>query len=1370
LSDRNQPLGERIEAMFVVEGDTAEVVEEQVEKLKSLALGWAPPTNSSGTPLQLAGSVGGQCPPYGIEALAREWLQLHPLDARKKLATAIVAGSTGELLELIRKPASGFGRTFTTGPQPGGKIAFVFPGSGNQFDGMGRDLASQWPAILRKQQTENTLLRSQFAPEHFWFGSANDAPHRDMMFGQVTVGSLVADLLQHFGVKPDAMIGLSLGESAGLFGIRAWRSRDEMFMRMQKSSLFNSDLAPPFDSAKLHWGTNEPVNWFAGVISASPDDIAVSLRPGLRAYLLIINTPAECVIGGEKVDVEKLAAAVGKPFFPLSGVTLAHCEAGQPVEVPYRELHTLPTTPPPDITVYSGAWGKPYKVTDSSAADSITAGLLNTIDFPAVVNAAYRDGVRVFLEVGPGSSCTRMIGAILEGKPHLARAVHAAKIDAVSQVLRTLAALIAERVPVDLTKLYGEVEQEKPAGPQIVIPVGMKNPSPQPPPRSAEGEQEDQPVVVLVPPPRFGNEARGRGLSEIIAATADVQVAVMEAQETFLRVNQGMIDSAARLIAFQTQLLQRAAGFIPAGSVALSPAGMNPAARTDVPRSLNFEQCCIFAVGKLADALGPQFAEVDNFPTRVRLPDGPLQLVDRITLIEGEPKSMKPGRVVTEHTVRPDRWYLENGRIPTAISVEAGQADLFLSGFLGIDFETRGLAVYRLLDAVVSFHRGLPKIGETVSYDIRIDEFSKQGDSWLFRFRFDGTVNGQPFITMRNGVAGFFTEASLAAGRGIVHTNFDKQRQPGKKPADWVELVPMSECSLDARQVHSLREGALAAAFGEAFANLPLRKPCTIPGGMLRLVDRVPLIDPTGGRFGIGFVRAEFDIHPDDWFLTCHFVDDMVMPGTLMYECCLHTLRVFLMRMGWVAETGEATCEPIPGIDSRLKCRGQVLSSTKVVTYEVTLKELGYGPEPFCIADALMYADGRPIVEITNMCLKMSGLSREKLASTWSSALRSADSASRLNFEYQRDRILAYAVGNPSEAFGEPYRVFDHDRILARLPGPPFMFIDRITPTAGKPFVMEAGAACSAEYDVPPDAWYFEANRSDRMPFSILLEIALQPCGWLAAYCGSALTNDQDIKFRNLGGKAKQLLPITPDTGTLGMTAKLTNVSKSAGMIIQHFDMKVTCSRGTVYEGTTYFGFFTKDQLANQVGIREAKVPWPEEKGEQDTLPHDPPFPAPMLRMVDRIESFLPNGGSKGLGLIVGRIAVDPSMWFFRAHFYQDPVWPGSLGLESFLQLLKYVAWRKWQTEEPNVPAPFPDREGGDQSGPPSPPRGRGWGEGLYSPHSWVYRGQVLPTDREVTVILEVTAVDDAARRITANGFLTVDGRVIYQMTDFTLE
>ena len=74
------------------------------------------------------------------------------------------------------------------------------------------------------------------------------------MFGQVAVGTLVTDVLASLGVRADAMIGLSLGESAGLFGVRAWSDRDEMYRRIEESTLFDSDLAPPYDAARrAYW-------------------------------------------------------------------------------------------------------------------------------------------------------------------------------------------------------------------------------------------------------------------------------------------------------------------------------------------------------------------------------------------------------------------------------------------------------------------------------------------------------------------------------------------------------------------------------------------------------------------------------------------------------------------------------------------------------------------------------------------------------------------------------------------------------------------------------------------------------------------------------------------------------------------------------------------------------------------------------------------------------------------------------------------------------------------------------------------------------------------------------------------------------------
>ena len=64
--------------------------------------------------------------------------------------------------------------------------------------------------------------------------------------------------------------------------------------------------------------------------------------------------------------------------------------------------------------------------------------------------------------------------------------------------------------------------------------------------------------------------------------------------------------------------------------------------------------------------------------------------------------------------------------------------------------------------------------------------------------------------------------------------------------------------------------------------------------------------------------------------------------------------------------------------------------------------------------------------------------------------------------------------------------------------------------------------------------------------------------------------------------------------------------------------------------------------------------------------------------MIDQVDALVLDGGPHGLGVARGSTEVDPDAWFFKAHFLDDPVWPGSLGLESLLQLLKIVAASRW--------------------------------------------------------------------------------------------
>ncbi|MEM7166145.1 MAG: beta-ketoacyl synthase N-terminal-like domain-containing protein [Planctomycetota bacterium] len=1410
-ADRARPLGAPPQALFLARADDAAGLLQQVAALGRIADEGVAASSSA-------------------DAMAKAWFQASESVAsgsveKGQCTVALIAGSAQELQQQVAAARACIeddhdgdsSRVFfsaapllsgTSTVEPG-TVAFVYPGSGNHYPGMGREYALRWPAVLRRHDKETGTLRSQMVPERFWEGRSGTADelHQQLIFGQVALGTVVTDVIAQFGVRPAAVIGYSLGETAGLFSHRVWRARDEMYQRMVATPLFKTQLAGRLDAARECWGLSatDDIEWLVGVVQRE----AAAVRPVIerhdRAYLMMRNTPDECVIGGERAAVLRVVEELGAQLHAVDGVTTVHCEVAAPVAQAYHDLHLFDTTPPADVDFYSCAAGKAQQPTRENTAQSILAQALHGFDFPQSIEAAYEAGARVFVEIGPRATLTRMIPAILGQRTHRCVAACRRERAEFTSLLEVLATLAAEGAAIDLAPLYGSTgaaQATTTPAPGLSIAVGgapFESPasSPQVPVDEPQRTIDPAPVLPEVAPQRFVAAAPApaqaplQATSPRIAAGSDpvgpmpaaatpaagprsdnddtdrarwvaMQEATASAHETFLRLSGDLTQAYAAVLGEQLQLLQQGGDPTQLSLPDLQlpqVAPMDPLIheravvtadhrRPDV--LFDREQCMEIAIGSIARVLGPDFADVDTFPTRVRLPDEPLMLVDRILSIDGEARSMTGGSLITEHDVLPGGWYLDCGRIPTCIAVEAGQADLFLSGYLGIDFETRGNAVYRLLDAVVTFHDELPEPGKVIRYDIRIERFFRHGNPWFFHFGFDATVDGRPLLTMRNGCAGFFTAAELAEGKGIVHTALDRRPLPGKRPDDWRDLVSMRPESFSDAQIEQLRAGDLAGCFGEAFAGLPLHAPVTLPGGQMHLLDRVVELDPTGGRFGLGLIRAELDIRPDDWFLTCHFSDDMVMPGTLMYECCLHTLRVFLLRMGWVAEEGAVAYQPVPDVQGQLKCRGQVVTTTQKVLYEVTIKELGYRPEPYAIVDALMYADGKPVVEIIGMSTRLVGQTRTQLEALWDGAPATTVAQGAATALFDEASIRAFCEGKPSAAFGDRYRVFDEERKIARLPRDPYAFMHRVTRIDNcEPWELAAGAVIEAQYDVPADAWYFASGRSGEMPFAVLLEVALQPCGWLAAYLGSALCSDEDLSFRNLGGSAVQHRPVTPDTGTLAIDITMTRVSRSGGMIIQNYDMTVRDRDGVLYEGDTYFGFFSKSALANQVGIRDAERyeadASEEARGERFAYPSEAPFPDAMLCMLDTVDLYVADGGPAGLGYIRGKKAINPDEWFFHAHFYQDPVWPGSLGLEAFLQLLRVVATQRWGADSLLRAVELGQK------------------------HEWIYRGQVLPTDSEVTVDAVVTAVDDAARTMTASGFLVVDGRVIYEMRDFTV-
>ncbi|RME27018.1 MAG: 3-hydroxyacyl-[acyl-carrier-protein] dehydratase FabA, partial [Deltaproteobacteria bacterium] len=807
------------------------------------------------------------------------------------------------------------------------------------------------------------------------------------------------------------------------------------------------------------------------------------------------------------------------------------------------------------------------------------------------------------------------------------------------------------------------------------------------------------------------------------------------------------------------------------------PAPLDPAAK---PRptglTLDRDGLLIHASGNISEIFGPLFRPQDRWERVCRMPEPPLLLADRVVGLDAEPASMGTGTIWTETDVRTDSWYLHDGRMPAGIMIEAGQADLMLISYLGIDLLNKGERVYRLLGCQLTYHRDLPRPGETLRYDIHVDGHASHGPVRLFFFHYDCEIDGQPAISVRQGQAGFFTDAELADSAGILWTPEGQEivADPRLDPPE----IPCRRTAFSRERIAAFAEGRTFDCFGPGFEYARTHnRPPSIQRGRMLFLHEVTELAPRGGPWGRGYLRAVQHLSDDDWFYDGHFKNDPCMPGTLMFEGCLQAMSFYLAAMGVTVHRDGWRFQPVIGEPFDLRCRGQAIPGNRELVYEVFVEEFVAGPVPTLYADLLCTIDGLKAFHARRVGLQLvPDWPITSMPELWDDPVppgAPADHASRPvasldGFAFDYRSLLACAWGRPSDAFGPMYARFDGHRRVARLPGPPYHFMSRVTRIDGPRPVTEVGgrlvpgAEVELEFDVDPGAWYFHENGAETMPFCVFLEAALQPCGWLASYVGSALTEERDLSFRNLDGVATWDGELLRDAGTLRTCVRIVQISKTAGMIIEGFDVRCLLTdpdgtERTVYTMHTVFGFFPKEALENQVGLPT--------DAEQRAFLTDPSdftldlrtrpdryfarsarLASPMLCMLDRITGFWPEGGAAGLGRVRGEKDVDPGEWFFKAHFFQDPVQPGSLGLEALLQLLQWFMLHQGMDEGMTAPRFEPLMQGRELK--------------------WKYRGQVVPGNKVIQTTMEITerGVDEHGPYVIGNGSLWVDGKRIYEV------
>ena len=119
--------------------------------------------------------------------------------------------------------------------------------------------------------------------------------------------------------------------------------------------------------------------------------------------------------------------------------------------------------------------------------------------------------------------------------------------------------------------------------------------------------------------------------------------------------------------------------------------------------------------------------------------------------------------------------------------------------------------------------------------------------------------------------------------------------------------------------------------------------PPRIGSGQLDLVDAIDIV-PGGGDHQAGYIRGYRHVSPDEWYFSCHFHRDPVMPGSLGVEAILQAMQVYVIEAGLAAEIDQPRFAASAGVEMGWRYRGQILRTDSEMDFDVHVKEVRREP------------------------------------------------------------------------------------------------------------------------------------------------------------------------------------------------------------------------------------------------------------------------------------------------------------------------------------------------------------------------------------------------------------------------------------------
>ncbi|MEV4218610.1 SDR family NAD(P)-dependent oxidoreductase [Nonomuraea sp. NPDC049725] len=336
---------------------------------------------------------------------------------------ALVCDDAADAVARLRAP--GDGHRVKRRP----RLAFLLPGVGDQYAGLGRDLYAAEPVYAEAvdqcvdlvRRRSGVDLRPQFFPEGATTASANGdlaallgrsgetrGAHDPLDQAAIahpflfTVEYALARLLRHWGVTPDLLVGYSLGEYVAACLAGVFTLEDALHVVVERAHLISAVPAGRM------------------VAVAAPQDRVLEVLAGTGAEVDVAarNGPAMTVLSGLPAEIEAATAALaatGLACRPLRSAHAFHSTLLQPAREKLAAVLDTVTRRPPDITIVSNLTGRPLTAEEATSTSYWADQLVSTVRFADGVRHCLEEDVSAFVELGAGQTLGGLVRQNLTG-------------------------------------------------------------------------------------------------------------------------------------------------------------------------------------------------------------------------------------------------------------------------------------------------------------------------------------------------------------------------------------------------------------------------------------------------------------------------------------------------------------------------------------------------------------------------------------------------------------------------------------------------------------------------------------------------------------------------------------------------------------------------------------------------------------------------------------------------------------------------------------------------------------------------------------------------------------------------------------------